>query len=78
MSCEWIYEGEFSCPKCGWASYGARFVYGDRAYKFKITQEPWKRRKIVEFEQKLEWEIITTNPINKTLPKGIEFDWRIK
>lgn len=48
-SCEWIYEGEMPCPKCEFVSYGARFVYGDKAYTYKRTQEPWMNRKISNY-----------------------------
>lgn len=54
--CEWIYkrsEGE-ECPKCGFASYGARFVYGDKCYRYAVTQHPYfdkKRRLIGEIAQ---------------------------
>lgn len=48
-SCEWIYEGEGQCPKCEFVSYGARFVYGDKAYTYKRTQEPWMNRKISKY-----------------------------
>ena len=56
-SCEWIYTGNRSCPKCGFASYGARFVYGDKAYRYKKTQEPWMERKIERYAMKLMDEI---------------------
>ncbi len=59
-SCEWIYKGpRRSCPKCGFGSYGARFVYGDKAYKFKFTQEPWLQRKLKKYESELLNEIKT-------------------
>ena len=50
-SCEWIFlrtESE-SCPKCGFAHYGARYLYGDKAYRFAKTQEPWLNRKINDY-----------------------------
>lgn len=51
-SCEWIFTDKRhpktdGCPKCGFAHYGARYVYGDKAYRYAITQGPW-------FEQKTE------------------------
>ena len=57
MSCEWIFDTEGDCPKCSWPSYGARFVYGDKAYKFKTTQEPWIKKKLSRYLQELLSEI---------------------
>lgn len=48
-SCEWIFKDHKSCPKCGFAHYGARFVYGDKCYKFAITQQPWIDQKIANY-----------------------------
>jgi len=48
-SCEWIFlrkDGLDGCPKCGFAHYGARFVYGDKCYRYARTQEPWLKRKL--------------------------------
>lgn len=56
-SCEWIFEGHKDCPKCGFASYGARFVYGDRAYRYKRTQQPWMKHKISRYTNELLTEI---------------------
>lgn len=56
-SCEWIFTGDVECPKCGFGSYGARFVYGDKAYRFKRTQEPWKNQKMASYALKLSAEI---------------------
>jgi hypothetical protein len=53
MSCEWIYKGIDGCPKCQMPSYGARFVYGDRAYKYAKSQKPWFDRKMAEYAGKL-------------------------
>lgn len=47
--CEWIFKGEMSCPKCGFAYYSARYVYGNKAYRYEITQEPWKRKILGRF-----------------------------
>jgi hypothetical protein len=60
-SCEWIYEGHRDCPKCGFASYGARFVHGDRAYRFKRTQQPWINNKVNRFLNELEEQIYNVN-----------------
>lgn len=63
-SCEWIYEGLRECPKCGFASYAARYVHGDRAYRYKKTQEPWMNRKIDRYTVKLLDEIASANKEN--------------
>jgi hypothetical protein len=60
-SCEWIYEGPRGCPKCGFASYGARFVYGNMAYRFKITQKPWMDRKMEKYHMQLMDEVDVVN-----------------
>jgi hypothetical protein len=39
---------------CGFGSYGARYVYGDKAYKFEKTQKPWKDKKLTDYELKLD------------------------
>ena len=58
MSCEWIFQGNDAiCPKCTWPSYGAHFVYGDRAYKYAKTQEPWKNKKMTSYLFELNAEI---------------------
>lgn len=61
-SCEWIFRWEaggeeISCPRCGFASYGARFVYGNKAYRYEHTQEPWMKRKLEAYRWKLQQEI---------------------
>jgi len=48
-SCEWVFLGGVECPQCGFGSYGARYVYGNRAYRYKKTQEPWIERKIEHY-----------------------------
>jgi hypothetical protein len=61
-SCEWIYKGPpWDCPKCGFASYGARFVYGNRAYRFEVTQEPWMDRKMERYRRQLMDEVDAAN-----------------
>lgn len=60
-SCEWIYKTPTECPKCGFASYGARYVHGNRAYRFARTQEPWRKRKIDLYALTLKDEIYLTN-----------------
>ncbi len=65
-ACEWIYivgknPGIFGhnwdCPKCGFASYGARSVYGNKAYKYEHTQKPWMGNKIRTYTLNLIKEI---------------------
>jgi hypothetical protein len=49
-SCEWIFSisdaKKGDCPKCGFGHYGARYVYGNKCYRYKRTQEPWLERKL--------------------------------
>lgn len=62
-SCEWIFKAKDNnpeCPKCGFGSYRARFVYGNKAYRYARTQEPWKKRKLYEYEEQLNKEINDT------------------
>jgi anaerobic ribonucleoside-triphosphate reductase len=61
-SCEWIFRNKRhhetgGCPKCGWAHYGARFVYGDKAYGYAKSQKPWFDKKIAEYSSRLQREI---------------------
>jgi rubredoxin len=64
-SCEWVFDhdpdgglhGDGGCPKCGFAHYGARWVYGDRAYQYKKTQKPWKEKKLAGYEAELDAEV---------------------
>lgn len=54
MSCEWVYRGDPSqCPLCGWPSYGARWVYGNKAYDYEMSQKPWKEKKLFKYEEEL-------------------------
>lgn len=50
-SCEWIFKLSQAscCPKCGFAHYGARYVYGNRAYRYEQTQEPWVDKKLQKY-----------------------------
>lgn len=59
-SCEWIYLGHRDCPKCGFASYGARYVYGKKAYRFLKTQQPWLNKKINHYKFNLLTEMRKT------------------
>ena len=59
-SCEWIYkmgEENSECPKCGFGSYSARSVYGNKAYRYHRTQEPWKEKKMGDYRWKLSKEV---------------------
>ncbi len=62
-SCEWIFkmnETCRSCPKCGFAHYGARQVYGNKAYGYSKTQKPWVDRKAADYALKLLDEVRKT------------------
>ena len=70
VSCEWIFKSDTviewtSCPKCGFGHYGARFVYGKKAYRYAVTQEPWMQRKLDAKKVDLLNEIGKTNPVKK-------------
>lgn len=52
-SCSWMYKSEGECPMCGFAYYGARYVYGNACYKNFKTQSPWKEEKLFDYEMKL-------------------------
>lgn len=75
-SCEWIFERgdnkeegmEGCCPKCCFGSYGARHVYGDKCYRYKRTQEPWKQKRLDTYEFKLQQEIDEWNESKKPFP----------
>jgi hypothetical protein len=59
-SCEWIFKLsgiDNGCPKCGFGHYGARFVYGVKAYSYAKTQEPWFDKKMTDYSLKLRKEI---------------------
>jgi len=75
-SCEWIHTGFVGCPKCGFATFGARYVYGNAAYRYKRTQEPWLKKKMQTYEWTLLDEISQANAggmareaLNQTAPK---------
>ena len=58
-----------SCPKCGFGSYSAHYVYGDAVYRYKHTQIPWMNRKIdkrrnqllVEIEESVKVKEVTSS-----------------
>lgn len=62
-SCEWIFKlSEYqACPKCGFAHYGAYYVYGAKCYKFAKTQEPWLNKKVEKYKYELWRENIAPN-----------------
>lgn len=61
--CEWIFRGPGNCPKCDFASYGARWVYGPVCYDYEKSQTPWKRRKMETYERRLLDEIRSENDV---------------
>lgn len=71
-SCEWIFtidnqHPEFGgCPKCGFGHYGARFVYGKKAYAHAQTQQPWFDRKMADYAYQLHQEISASTPSKPT------------
>lgn len=56
-SCEWIFTDGVACPKCQFGSYGARYVYGNKAYRYAKSQKPWFDRKVADYSVKLLQEI---------------------
>jgi hypothetical protein len=58
-SCEWVFklDNGNGCPKCGFAHYGARYVYGDKAYRYAVTQKAWFDKKLWQFANDLREEI---------------------
>lgn len=81
-SCEWIYERQDSedggCPKCGFASYGARYVYGDACYRYKHSQKPWWEKKMMDFACKLDQEIREWDDRKKPKAKIIDGETFLK
>jgi hypothetical protein len=59
--CSWIFEGETDCPKCGFGSYGARWVLGKVCCRYRITQQPWLHRQMDKRARELLDEILTSN-----------------
>lgn len=62
MSCEWVFKlpAPEGCPKCKWGHYGARYVYGDKAYTYARTQKPWFEKKLARRAEELQREIRDT------------------
>ena len=68
-SCEWIFKGNDGCPKCGFAYYTAHYVYGDKAYRYAKTQQPWMDKKMFAYQMKRLAEIEQSQEeINPCLP----------
>jgi hypothetical protein len=71
--CEWVYKlsdnacelWDGGCPSCGFASYGARWVYGNRAYRYYYTQEPWLKQRLASIESKLRAHVSKYNEQHK-------------
>lgn len=71
-SCEWIFKWEnprnkTGCPKCEFASYSARYVYGNTAYALARTQKPWYDKKLSAYAQQLHKEINESKPAKDAL-----------
>jgi len=59
-SCEWMFKiskEDQVCPKCNFASYGARYAYGNACYRFAVNQKPWMDKKMADYATKLYEEI---------------------
>lgn len=72
-SCEWIFKlnGDDGCPKCGFAHYGARYVYGNKAYRYAVTQQAWFDKKMSDYAHKLWQEIERDNNEHRDLQKYV-------
>lgn len=76
-SCEWIFSGERhaetgGCPKCGWAHYGAHFVFGRNAYRHAVSQKPWLRNRMAKRAEELHREIAATNEFPRSSPETVK------
>lgn len=65
--CEWIFRSKvedgityLECPKCGFGSFSARYVYGTKCYGYEKNQAPWLTKKILDYEAELK-KIIDAN-----------------
>lgn len=72
-SCEWIFSGGIGCPKCQFGSYGARYVYGNKAYRYAISQKPWLEKKMSDYAFSLYQEIKESQPKRRTRTAGSGF-----
>lgn len=75
-SCEWLFKLEVEtsatgCPKCGFAHYSARYVYGDKAYRYAVTQHPWHRKKMADYSYHLQSEIQQSTAHRAVKPRSI-------
>lgn len=54
-SCEWIFKMTHTveCPRCGFGTYGAHFVYGNNAYRYAKTQKPWFNKQMSKAAESL-------------------------
>ncbi|MFW6242760.1 MAG: hypothetical protein ACOC2W_01235 [bacterium] len=60
-SCEWIFRKGIICPKCGFSSYGAHWVYGKKCYEYAKNQYPWYKKKMDKYALTLFQEIDENN-----------------
>jgi hypothetical protein len=70
-SCEWIFRlpAPNGCPKCRFGHYGARYVYGARAYRYAVTQRPWFDKRMALFALELRREIVEAAPPGRLLDR---------
>lgn len=63
-SCEWVFKlpAPEGCPKCQFGHYGARYVYGNKAYTYARTQKPWYEKKMAFCSGTLLREIRAAQP----------------
>ena len=65
--CEWLFKTPYNgCPKYHSGYYSAHYVYGNKAYTYYKTQEPWKTKLLAYYyEAELCKEIATTSEYNR-------------
>lgn len=71
-SCEWIFKQKGDnpeCPKCSFGSYSARYVYGNKAYRYAKSQKPWFDKKMHKYAYVLQRTIRENTTITD---KGIK------
>jgi predicted RNA-binding Zn-ribbon protein involved in translation (DUF1610 family) len=68
-SCKWIFKQEgpevIACPKCGFGHYSAHNVYGKQAYRYAVTQKPWRDGKLALYDHTLFLEIMAAKQLLK-------------
>lgn len=69
--CEFIFRKselvEPQCPQCGFPGfYGARQIYGAKAYRFEKTQTPWMERQMAKRVGELTKQIEEWNKKKRT------------